>query len=220
MSPARCTNGQSVLELYTFGSNIGKGNYGSVRICSPIGETGPQFACKTIAYSSMSSMLVLNDIQREIAIMAQLGEHPNLVELLGVHRDRVGWHLIMELCTGGELFEEVMHRGRFSEKEAAETVRQLASALDCCHSKYVVHRDVKLENILLAKPVKRKVSRRERKEAELSGGESPENQRPRLHVKLGDFGLAQCLRKNQKITEVAGSPYYMAPEVISASYTF
>lgn len=215
MPAVRCTSGQSVSEIYSFGTSIGQGNYGIVRTCSRLNEPGPPMACKTIAYSSMPNMMILNDIQREIAVMTQLGSHPNLVELKGVHRDKVGWHLVMELCKGGELFEEVMKRGRFSEQEAAETIRQLASALDCCHSKNVLHRDVKLENILLMKPVKRKLSRRAKKEAEMRGELGPygAEQMPRIQVKLADFGLAQCLRKNQKISEVAGSPYYMAPEV-------
>ncbi|CAI5958815.1 unnamed protein product [Closterium sp. NIES-65] len=109
-----------------------------------------------------------------------------------------GVHLVMDLCDGGELFDEVVRRGRLPEKEAALIFRQIASAVAFCHSKGVMHRDLKPENILLSKQ-------------NISGTDV-------TCAKLADFGLAIGLTQGERAYGAAGSPFYMAPEVLTGEY--
>eukprot|EP00271_Cylindrocystis_brebissonii_P008794 TRINITY_DN23298_c0_g1_i1.p1 TRINITY_DN23298_c0_g1~~TRINITY_DN23298_c0_g1_i1.p1 ORF type:complete len:550 (+),score=45.87 TRINITY_DN23298_c0_g1_i1:283-1932(+) len=214
MGQPHFTTGESVIDLYAFGSLLGKGNYGSVRKCMDLYKPGPQMACKTVKAAAANLM----DVQREIDAMMAVGEHTNIVQLHGVHRDAVGVHLVQELCEGGELFDEVMRREKFTEVDAADAFWQLASAVEHCHSHGVFHRDIKLENVLLAKRVSPPASSSACPRSALSS-DRPRSHRQlvegaKLHLKLADFGLALLLKDGQKVTEVAGSPFYMPPEVV------
>ena len=96
--------------------------------------------------------------------------------------------VIFRLCTGGELFDEIVKRQRFSEKDAAEIMYQIMSAVVYCHKSNICHRDLKPENILLEK----------------------EGQ-----VKVIDFGTAQTFNPEQGMNTMLGTPYYMAPEIFN-----
>lgn len=80
--------------------------------------------------------------------MRQL-DHPNIVRLYEVFQDEKRYYLVTELCTGGELFDEITNRSYFSEQDAAVIIKQVLSAVKYCHSKSIVHRDLKPENILM-----------------------------------------------------------------------
>jgi calcium-dependent protein kinase len=84
----------------------------------------------------------------EIEILRQL-DHPNIVRLYEVFQDDKRYYLVTELCTGGELFEEIAKRTNFSEQDAAEIIKQVLSAVAYCHAKKICHRDLKPENLLL-----------------------------------------------------------------------
>jgi calcium-dependent protein kinase len=83
----------------------------------------------------------------EIDIMRQL-DHPNIVRLFEVFQDEKRFYLVTELCTGGELFDEITKRSHFSEQDAASIIKQVLSAVAYCHAKQICHRDLKPENIL------------------------------------------------------------------------
>jgi calcium-dependent protein kinase len=83
----------------------------------------------------------------EIDIMRQL-DHPNIVRLFEVFQDEKRFYLVTELCTGGELFDEITKRSHFSERDAASIIKQVLSAVAYCHAKQICHRDLKPENIL------------------------------------------------------------------------
>ncbi|CAI5514963.1 unnamed protein product [Closterium sp. Naga37s-1] len=100
----------------------------------------------------------------------------------------------MELCTGGELFDQIIARGHYSERAAAEVVRVIVSVVRYCHANYVIHRDLKPENFLVS---------------------SEEEGAP---LKAVDFGLSAFYRPGHPLHTVAGSAFYMAPEVIRGSY--
>lgn len=96
---------------------------------------------------------------------------------------------------GGELFDEIQRRKTFSEKNAAEIISQLLSAIVYCHERKIVHRDLKPENVLL------------------------DNTNPgKLQVKVIDFGTAQFFEPAAKLKSMTGTAYYIAPEVIMKNY--
>lgn len=134
--------------------------------------------------------------EHEITIQKQL-DHPNVVRLYETFRDGRNLYMILELCTGGELFDRIMDEAPhgFSEQRAAVLVRQMLLALCYLHASKIAHRDVKPENFLLAD--KTKDSR----------------------VKLIDFGLASSFEVGKPMVTKVGTPYYVAPQVMQGSYT-
>lgn len=80
--------------------------------------------------------------------MHHLSEHPNIVRIKGTYEDSVSVHLVMELCEGGELFDRIVQKGHYSEREAAKLIGVIVSVLESCHSLGVMHRDLKPENFL------------------------------------------------------------------------
>ena len=121
-------------------------------------------------------------------------DHPNIVEYFETYDDKNYLYLVMELCTGGELFdthEKCLKSGQsYSERQAAQIILNLLKALQHCHSLGITHRDIKPENIMFGKD-----------------GE----------VRLVDFGLAKD--SMDRLHSHAGTPYFMAPEVLSKNYT-
>lgn len=130
----------------------------------------------------------LDAIQEEVNILTKL-DHPNIVKYYETYVDEKYIYLVMEYIGGGELFEKIAQQKNqvFSEEMAAIYMRKLFGALHHMHSQKVVHRDIKPENIMIA-----------------SNGE----------VKLIDFGLSKRQDGNKKLKTIAGTPYYMAPEVL------
>ncbi|CAI9763825.1 unnamed protein product [Fraxinus pennsylvanica] len=82
-------------------------------------------------------------------ILEHLTGQPNIVEFKGAYEDRVNVNLVMEFCSGGELFDRITARGSYSEKEAAKIGRQIVNVVHVCHFMGVMHRDLKPENFLL-----------------------------------------------------------------------
>ena len=80
--------------------------------------------------------------------MHHLSEHPNVVQIKGTYEDSVFVHLVMELCAGGELFDRIVAKGHYSEREAAKLIKTIVSVVEGCHSLGVMHRDLKPENFL------------------------------------------------------------------------
>ena len=105
-------------------------------------------------------------------------------------RDKKGFYLISEFCKGGELFDRLLAmKSGFTEKDAAHIMKQLLSAIAYLHSKNICHKDLKLENILL-------------------------NFNDKLSIKVIDFGCSSFFDPEKLMTEVFGTPYYVAPEAV------
>lgn len=83
-------------------------------------------------------------------MLQHLSGQPNIVEFRGAYEDRQNVHLVMELCTGGELFDRIIEKGNYSEREAAAIIRQIVTVVHVCHFMGVMHRDLKPENFLMA----------------------------------------------------------------------
>lgn len=169
---------------YVMVEAIGKGKFGSVWLCRSR-VSGEEYACKTLRKGEES-------VHREVEIMQHLSGHQGIVMLKAVYEDTECYHLVMEFCSGGQLIDRMRKEGRYSERQAANLMKDLMLVIKYCHEMGVVHRDIKPENILLT-----------------SSGK----------MKLADFGLAVRVAQGQGLNGLAGSPSYMAPEVISGAYS-
>jgi calcium-dependent protein kinase len=136
-------------------------------------------------------------LEQEFEILKSV-DHPNIIKFYEMYVDDDYYNLVMEFCGGGEVFEHIIARGRFSEAYASRIIKQVVSAIKHLHDKNICHRDLKPENILFES---------KSKEAE---------------VKLIDFGLAKYFTNKGADTPMMktriGTPYYMAPEVLEGSY--
>lgn len=131
-------------------------------------------------------------LRYEIDILKNL-THPNILRLFEVFEDKKNIYLVTEYCQGGELFDEIINRGKFEEKDAANIIKQVLSAISYCHNQNVCHRDLKPENILI-------------------------DDKDRNTIKLIDFGTSQVFGGDEKMQLVLGTAYYIAPEVLEGNY--
>ncbi|WRX19356.1 Protein kinase domain - like 10 [Theobroma cacao] len=138
---------EDVRSNYVFGRELGRGQFGITYLVTHK-ETKQQFACKSIATRKLINRDDIEDVRREVQIMHHLTGHRNIVELKGAYEDRHSVNLIMELCAGGELFDRILAKGHYSEREAANLCRQIVMVVHNCHSMGVMHRDLKPENFL------------------------------------------------------------------------
>jgi calcium-dependent protein kinase len=144
--------GREVLAEYEFGPTLGCGTFGVTRLVTHR-KTARPWACKTICKASIAaSPAAQSDVQHEVAILQHLAGHRGVVQLQGVYEDERNIHLVMELCTGGDLLDYISRFGRLQEAEAADVARVMLSTLQHCHALGVVHRDIKPENFLLGAP--------------------------------------------------------------------
>lgn len=127
------------------GTDLGKGSYGSVAKATDK-KTGALRAIKTVFKPKIEN---ITRLKREILIMKSL-DHPNIIRLFEVYEDEKHLYLIMELCSGGELFDRIIKSGHLSERYAATIMRQVFSSVAYSHSLNVMHRDLKPENLLFA----------------------------------------------------------------------
>ncbi|KAK3148496.1 hypothetical protein QOZ80_3BG0295760 [Eleusine coracana subsp. coracana] len=178
---------------YIIGRRLGQGQFGTTYLCTEI-STGCEYACKTIPKRKFITTEDVEDVRREIRIMHHLSGHKNVVAIKDVYEDSQAIHIVMELCAGGELFDRIQEKGHYSEQKAAELIRIIVSIVAMCHSLGVMHRDLKPENFLLLD-----------KDDDLS-------------IKAIDFGLSVFFKPGQVFTELVGSPYYVAPEVLHKRY--
>ncbi|WVZ60134.1 hypothetical protein U9M48_010192 [Paspalum notatum var. saurae] len=182
-----------VTDKYHLGRELGRGEFGVTRLATDR-ATRERLACKSIPKRRLRTAVDVADVRREVAIMASLPDHPALVRLRAAYEDADAVHLVMELCDGGELFDRIVARGRYTERAAAAAARTVAEVVRACHAHGVMHRDLKPENFLYA-------------------GKSEDAQ-----LKAIDFGLSVFFKPGERFTEIVGSPYYMAPEVLRRSY--
>jgi len=128
-------------------------------------------------------------LEREVDILKRI-QHPNIIAVVEIYETPRYLNLVMELATGGELFDSIVSRGKYSEKDAARIVQQVASACAYLHSIGIVHRDLKPENLLL------------------------ETNSPDSRIKIADFGLSKTMEAQSVLQTACGTPGYVAPEVL------
>lgn len=170
---------------------LGSGNFACVKKCTKKG-TKDVYAVKIIDKSKVEDM---EDIKREVDIMENI-KHENVIQLYEIFDEPKKMNLILELVTGGELFDDIVAKGSYTEKDAAKTMHTMYDALEYLHGQKIVHRDLKPENILLAYKAKEG---------------DPNYPAP---IKIADFGLARIMKQNEMMKTACGTPGYVAPEVL------
>lgn len=168
---------------------LGTGSYGSVSV-GVSKDTKLARAVKTMPKKNIKNE---QRFQEEIMLMKRL-DHPNILKLFETFEDKKNIYLVLELCSGGELFDRIVDKGLFDEKSAAIIVQQTLAALFYLHKNQIMHRDLKPENFLFA---------------------SKEDDAP---LKIIDFGLGARFEPGQRMTTKAGTPYYVAPQVLKGDY--
>jgi calcium-dependent protein kinase len=139
---------QNLRDHYSLGRKLGQGQFGTTFLCTHK-TSGKKYACKSIPKRKLLCKEDYEDVWREIQIMHHLSEHPHVVRISGAYEDISCVHLVMELCEGGELFDRIVKKGHYSEKEAAKLMKTIVGVVEACHSLGVMHRDLKPENFLL-----------------------------------------------------------------------
>ncbi|XP_065104819.1 serine/threonine-protein kinase MARK2 isoform X5 [Paramisgurnus dabryanus] len=177
------TDEQPHIGNYRLLKTIGKGNFAKVKLARHV-LTGKEVAVKIIDKTQLNSSS-LQKLFREVRIMKLLN-HPNIVKLFEVIETEKTLYLVMEYASGGEVFDYLVAHGRMKEKEARAKFRQIVSAVQYCHQKCIVHRDLKAENLLL--------------DAD-------------MNIKIADFGFSNEFTMGNKLDTFCGSPPYAAPEL-------
>ncbi|XP_030950809.1 calcium-dependent protein kinase 29-like isoform X3 [Quercus lobata] len=179
--------------LYVLEKELGRGQIGVTYLCTER-ATGRKYACKSISRRKLVNSKDIEDVKREILILQHLTGQPNIVEFKGAYEDRQNLHLVMELCTGEKLFDRIINKGSYSEREAASIGRQIVNVVHVCHFMGVMHRDLRPENFLMV---------------------SKDDHSP---IKAIDFGLSVFIEEGKMYKEIVGKAYYVAPEVLQRKY--
>ena len=173
---------------------LGEGSFASVyRVQNRI--TDSIRAMKIINKSANISEADDKEIFNEINILRTL-DHPNILKIFEFYSNKESYSIVTELCSGGELFQEIVDKGPFNENYTAYVMFQVLSAINYCHNMKIVHRDLKPENILIVDRDKKNYPR----------------------VKICDFGTAKMFEKGVIQRKLVGSSYYIAPEFLKKHY--
>ncbi|KAI3787432.1 hypothetical protein L1987_41895 [Smallanthus sonchifolius] len=183
---------------YELGKEIGRGHFGHT--CHARGKKGElkdqALAVKIISKAKMTTAISIEDVRREVKILRALSGHKHLIHFFDACEDTNNVYIVMELCEGGELLDRILSRGgRYTEADAKLIIVQILSVVAFCHLQGVVHRDLKPENFLF-----------------MSKSEDAD-------MKLIDFGLSDFIRPEERLNDIVGSAYYVAPEVLHRSYS-
>ncbi|CAO2838532.1 unnamed protein product [Amaranthus hypochondriacus] len=182
---------------YELGKEVGRGHFGHT--CMAKGKKGDvkgvNVAVKIISKAKMTSAIAIEDVRREVKMLKALSGNEHMLNFYDAFEDSNNVYLVMELCEGGELLDRILQRGgRYEEDDAKGILVQILTAVAFCHLQGVVHRDLKPENFLFA----------------------TKDEDARL--KIIDFGLSDYVRPDNRLNDVVGSAYYVAPEVLHRSY--
>ena len=185
---------KDIRQEYRFKNQLGGGHFGTVRRAYRISDKKNKnkfYAIKSIPMKNLSCNI--DDFIKEVDIISTL-DHPNIIKFYETFHDDYFFHIVMELCQGKEIVQQMGNYGFIEEKKVAKIIFKVLLAIVHCHNRGVTHRDLKPENILFES---------EEKDAE---------------IKLIDFGLSRKYDKEQKMHSILGTPYYVAPEVLKGEY--
>ncbi|XP_039299072.1 calcium/calmodulin-dependent protein kinase type 1 isoform X5 [Nilaparvata lugens] len=177
----------TVEDKYILKELLGTGAFSEVRLAESKEHEGQMFAVKIIDKKALKGKE--DSLENEIKVLRRL-THPNIVQLLETFEDKHKVYLVMELVTGGELFDRIVEKGSYTEKDASDLIRQVLEAVDYMHEQGVVHRDLKPENLLYYSP--------------------DEDSK----IMISDFGLSK-MEDSGIMATACGTPGYVAPEVLA-----
>jgi serine/threonine kinase 33 len=183
----RIENENDIVKYYDLQKVLGQGAFGVVHLAVDR-STNARYACKALKKSS-GSVSSYEQQEREVGILKKLN-HVNICQLFAVYESSKSIALVMELCEGGELIDYVKeHKEEMSDSVVRDIVTQLITAVTYLHRNRIVHRDIKPENILL-------------------------KSKNEIVIKMADFGLACFTDGIYQVDNIAGTPLYMAPEIV------
>ena len=188
VNPVFKNNNKINKEYKIWSDQLGAGSYGEVRKAYHI--RSKEYRAIKIIYKQECSDETRNKIKKEIEIL-QFLDHPNVVKIYEFFEDHKFLYIVMELVSGGELFEKIQENHHFTEKKACKIFQSLLEGVNYLHKKNIVHRDLKPENILFD-----------------DDG----------IIKIVDFGTSKKYSQKKKMKNCHGTPYYIAPEVLQESY--
>ncbi|XP_062998766.1 death-associated protein kinase 2 isoform X1 [Elgaria multicarinata webbii] len=184
---------QKVEDIYEIGEELGSGQFAIVKKCQEK-TTGAEYAAKFIKKRQSRASrrgVRREEIEREVNILQQI-LHANIIKLHDVYENKTDVVLILELVSGGELFDFLAQKESLSEEEATQFIKQILDGVSYLHAKKIAHFDLKPENImLLGKNI------------------------PIPHIKLIDFGLAHEIEDGVEFKNIFGTPEFVAPEIVN-----
>ncbi|XP_036100379.1 death-associated protein kinase 2 isoform X2 [Molossus molossus] len=184
---------QKVEDFYDIGEELGSGQFAIVKKCREK-STGLEYAAKFIKKRQSRASrrgVCREEIEREVSILRQV-LHPNIITLHDVFENRTDVVLILELVSGGELFDFLAQKESLSEEEATSFIKQILDGVNYLHAKKIAHFDLKPENIMLL-----------------------DKNIPVPHIKLIDFGLAHEIEDGVEFKNIFGTPEFVAPEIVN-----
>mmetsp|Transcript_4084 Transcript_4084/g.7314 ORF Transcript_4084/g.7314 Transcript_4084/m.7314 type:complete len:498 (-) Transcript_4084:113-1606(-) len=191
--PAAQINNEDIRDKYDLGRILGSGSFGQVREATLKDGTDVR-AVKMIERDNEDGEWSNQAIfVREVGLLQQI-KHENIIRYFDFYEDPHFLYVVMELCRGGEVFAKIVELKRFGEKNAAFLGQQMLKALEYIHNLNIAHRDIKAENFMLS------------------------DNSVQSNVKMIDFGMATKFEADQVLTELCGSPHYLAPELIGQKY--
>ncbi|KAK7595481.1 hypothetical protein V9T40_013306 [Parthenolecanium corni] len=181
---------------------LARGAFSEVRLAESKENPGEMYAVKIIDKKALKGKE--DSLENEIRVLRRFSNcygtkgdegssrltHPNIVQLLETYEDKSKYYLVMELVTGGELFDRIVAKGSYTEKDASDLIRQVLEAVNYMHEQGVVHRDLKPENLLYY---------------------SPDDD---SKIMISDFGLSK-MEESGIMATACGTPGYVAPEVLA-----
>lgn len=178
------------IEQYELGEVLGTGAFSVVKMAT--GKDGEKLAVKVVERRNLGPG-DLDAMRSEVKLLGEL-DHPNIIKLHGWYEEEATLYMALELCEGGELFDRIVSKTFYTEKEARDLVRTLLGTVKHLHDQNIIHRDLKPENLLLV------------------------DKKDDANLKIADFGFA---KKHDSLTEVlktqCGTPGYVAPEILKSS---
>ncbi|KAI3357790.1 hypothetical protein L3Q82_016180, partial [Scortum barcoo] len=177
-------NTDNIQEIFDIMEELGSGAFSEVYMVKEK-KTGKMFAMKCVKKKQKRDL----NLENEIAVLRRI-HHENIVGMEDFYESRTHYYLIMQLVSGGELFDRILDRGVYSEKDASRVIQQVLQAVSYLHENGIVHRDLKPENILYF------------------------SQEENSKIMISDFGLSKMV-DNDIMSTACGTPGYVAPEVLA-----